>query len=380
MRENRKRQSVIVSRKGVFVIVLILWATWRLTTALFYSSTSKFISELQQEYQVSNDGMASTRRPRMNSRDNLQTIYVIFHGSTVGGQSRFQKKMKIVTNDKLSTLKRSRRRVIVGFPFFREFETLRERLELYDEYGIVDCVIIAESRYSHRGNEKPFYLREAVMNKKGAYKVPWLNKTRFYFKLISVIDDSNFLSDDNLWGQEYQSRRIIQKGLSECAASDDDLILISDADEILDSVAIQWLQNKLQHGQVAFVDLRWYLYNKCWLHPRPTQVAVAVTYRTLQDVLMGDPQNIRRAADFFSENLTGLYYYDIETGASFAGNHCSWCFGNDYDAFRDKVDNGNPGDGGDLWYNISFSNKRIKHLMENGLWFDGTPHGENVCT
>jgi hypothetical protein len=75
---------------------------------------------------------------------------------------------------------------------------------------MVDCVIVAESLYSHRGKEKHAFLREATMNKEGPYQVPWLNASRFQFKLVSVVDDINMLSENNLWGQEYQSRRIIE--------------------------------------------------------------------------------------------------------------------------------------------------------------------------
>jgi Glycosyltransferase family 17 len=383
MRKNRKRQPDIVLRPLVVFATSVLLVIWPLTSVSFLTPTSNFISEVQFGHHFSSDGMVSPRWPwreMMNPSDNLQSIHVIFNGSKIDDQRRSQNREGIELNDKSSVYKKIRRRVIVGFPFFREFEILRERLETYNEFGMVDCVIVAESLYSHRGKEKHAFLREATMNKKAAYQAPWLNASRFQFKLVSVVDDINMLSEDNLWGQEYQSRRIIEKGLIECAANDDDIIIVSDADEILDEAAMQWFQYKLQHGQVAFVDLRWHLYNKCWLHPMPTHVAVAVTYRTLQYFLMGDPENIRRGADFLSQDLEGLYYFNSEKQTSYAGIHCSWCFGKDYDAFRDKVYNGNPGDGGDLWYNVSFSDQKIEHLMKNGLWFDGNPHGTNVCS
>lgn len=261
----------------------------------------------------------------------------------------------------------SDRKVIMGFPFVREFKILKERLRTH--HGVVNCMVVAESKYSHSGEEKQLYMKEALASK----DKPWLESQMLDIKLVHVIDEgANMFSKNNLWGQEVQSRRAIGQGLPECSPRDDDIIIITDADEVLDSLAIAWLKRTLRHGQVAEVPLAWFLYNKCWLHRKPTTVTVAATYKTLRDNMNGDVHNIRAGK---GHNLQRVIY-KLHT---YAGFHCSWCFGEEYDLYRAKAHNGNLGDGGDLYNKMNLTDEKIQHLISNGLWLDGNPHGKFAC-
>ena len=265
------------------------------------------------------------------------------------------------------------RKVILGFPFFREFGLLEERLRTHE--GVVDCMIVAESKYSHSGEEKRLHMKEALEKEEGGWRV-WRQQTEALgLKLVHVVDAAPNMFNkgpEKLWGQEVQSRRAIAQGLQECHPRDNDIVVVTDADEVLDSLAFAWLKHFLQDGQVAVVPLAWHLYNKCWIHQRPTEIPVAVTYKTLRENMHGDTHSIRAAK---GKGLHKVHYRLRQYG----GYHCSWCFGNDYDAFREKALNFNPGDGGERWRRQNWPDERIKRLRANGLWLDGKPHGRFIC-
>ena len=106
-----------------------------------------------------------------------------------------------------------------GFTFFNELDLLELRLnELSD---IVDKFIIVESHYTHTGKEKPLYYKE--------------NKERFAKfsdKIIHIVVDMEGEPDSSLdpWDRERNQRDSIAKGLVGC--SDDDIVCVSDVDEI----------------------------------------------------------------------------------------------------------------------------------------------------
>lgn len=104
------------------------------------------------------------------------------------------------------------------FLFFDEFDLLALRLETLYEH--VDVFVLVESKYSFTGKEKPLYFNE---NKERFTK--WLPKIRHL-----VIQDRN--EDSNAWNTEYRDRNAISYGLHD--ANPEDLIFISDCDEIWD--------------------------------------------------------------------------------------------------------------------------------------------------
>ena len=128
-------------------------------------------------------------------------------------------------------VRHKRRRVIAGFPFHREFALLDERLRL--SAGVIDCMILVESTYTQNGLRKRLYFNESKAKNPNFYASTEL------FTLVHVIDDSgNYFNSgggiDGVWAQEQQPRRMISRGLQSCGSpAEDDILVISDADEIL---------------------------------------------------------------------------------------------------------------------------------------------------
>ena len=102
------------------------------------------------------------------------------------------------------------------FPFFNELELLKIRMDELND--VVDYFVLVESIETQRGNPKKLYFKE--------------NQDRFarYLpKIIHVIIDESH-PDYGLWQRENYQRNCILRGLSSC--NEDDIILISDVDEI----------------------------------------------------------------------------------------------------------------------------------------------------
>jgi beta-1,4-mannosyl-glycoprotein beta-1,4-N-acetylglucosaminyltransferase len=103
------------------------------------------------------------------------------------------------------------------FTFFNEFEILDIRLHTLN--NVVDKFVLVESNTTHSGQKKPLYFD--------------INKEKFnsYLNKIIhvVIDDMDNLKGD--WTREKYQRNSIMNGLKNLAV-DEDIILISDVDEI----------------------------------------------------------------------------------------------------------------------------------------------------
>jgi beta-1,4-mannosyl-glycoprotein beta-1,4-N-acetylglucosaminyltransferase len=119
------------------------------------------------------------------------------------------------------------RKVYDCFIFNNELDLLEIRLhELWDT---VDYFVVSEGRFDFRGNPKPLYLRDNLSRFS-----PFLDKIR----LIECGDDTpikrpylfTYEWQPDAWANEYHQR---QACLAQCVdASDDDLIMMSDSDEI----------------------------------------------------------------------------------------------------------------------------------------------------
>ncbi len=117
------------------------------------------------------------------------------------------------------------------FTFFNELDLLEIRLNVLND--VVDKFVLVEMGTSHTYNSKPFYFEE--------------NKSRFSTFLDKIIHvkisdlpkpiPSKLCTNGNNWQLENYQRDCIMCGLTE--ASDEDIVMISDLDEIPDPKAIK---------------------------------------------------------------------------------------------------------------------------------------------
>ncbi len=128
------------------------------------------------------------------------------------------------------------------FPFFNELDILEIRLnELND---VVDKFVLVEATKTHSGKDKPLFFEE--------------NKSRFsnfLDKIIHIVVDDD-IELKSTWTLENYQRNCILRGLTNC--KDDDIILISDCDEIPNPQEI--IENKDIPGLKIFKQKIYFYY------------------------------------------------------------------------------------------------------------------------
>jgi len=149
--------------------------------------------------------------------------------------------------------------------FYNEIDMLLYRLTVLD--SVVDYFIIVESTKTHIGKEKPLFY---VINEE-KFK-------QFSKKIIHIVVDDLIIADINKneqWLNENKQRNAIDTGIKQLNLSNDDLIIISDVDEIPDPESLQQMKNNEIEIKFANMKQDFYYYNlnslcvgETWLFPK----------------------------------------------------------------------------------------------------------------
>ena len=138
-----------------------------------------------------------------------------------------------------------------AFMYFNEEDLLEIRMEILDPY--VDYFVISECNKTFSGLDKPFYYEEnkerfkkfhhKIIHKmftdtpERSYDLHWLKKTGnskddllFNSIIESASTNMHLGLHEHQWMREYCQREFVKRCLLDC--EDDDIILISDLDEI----------------------------------------------------------------------------------------------------------------------------------------------------
>lgn len=132
-------------------------------------------------------------------------------------------------------------RIFDCFTFFNELDVLEIRLaELND---VVDHFVIVEATLSFSGKPKPLVFQENAAR-----------FARYADKIIHVVVDDMPVDTTNAWDREYFQRNAIMRGL--LGAAPDDIVMISDADEIPRAAVISEIMEKnLARGSIVLLLL-----------------------------------------------------------------------------------------------------------------------------
>jgi Glycosyltransferase family 17 len=238
------------------------------------------------------------------------------------------------------------------FSFYNELEILEIRLnELYER---VDKFILVEATHTHKGVPKPLYFSESKER-----------FAKFLDKIVCVVVDlSESHSDEerkeaiNFIREVYQ-RNQIMRSLIDC--SDDDIIFISDVDEIwrgecLDQ--IRWLLKSEQFERVGLITpLYFYFLDRAGIGFLPWNCAGATTYGYLKTIT---PSMFRGIVSGYYAGVkvewkipNPTYYLDN------AGWHFTWMGGSK--RVKEKTDAFAHGD------SISTPEAKQDYLINNGF-------------
>ena len=159
-----------------------------------------------------------------------------------------------------------KRKIVDSFIFFNELDLLEYRLELL--YDKVDHFILVESNKTHSGEDKPLYF---TIHKKRFQK--YLDKIVH----IIVTDFPRDLTQNEIdklvdipeirnmnWVREHHQRRAISRGLDKLDLDYEDVIFVSDVDEVPDIDKIDDVIQLLPFGPVVCVQ-RWFIWNTKWV-------------------------------------------------------------------------------------------------------------------
>lgn len=170
------------------------------------------------------------------------------------------------------------RKIYDCFNFFNELDILDIRLNILYDY--VDYFVIVESSVKHNGEQKTFYFEE---NKERYSK--FLDKILYYkvydtptnFQNLNQNDDEtvkliyDYINNQNNrfnrisqpdYGRDFYQKECVRRPLVNC--QDDDIILISDADEIPNPELLKNINNlDLENNVYSLNQFTYYYYINC---------------------------------------------------------------------------------------------------------------------
>jgi hypothetical protein len=202
------------------------------------------------------------------------------------------------------------------FTFYNELDLLDIRL--HELYTLVDYFVIVESNQTFTNNPKPW-------NFDIAHYPQYADKIIY----IQVTDMPN---SGNPWDNEHHQRNSIMRGIAD--ASPDDIIIVSDCDEIPRPEAVAYMRNS---RQILFA-LRMALYNFKFNYMRVTpgeyDIWAMAARRSVFDTLL--PNSLRDLRHSFSSTP----YKFVNDGCEVI-EHAGWHFGymGDRDYLIDKAQN-----------------------------------------
>lgn len=214
------------------------------------------------------------------------------------------------------------RSIINGFVINHEMDMLEIRVkELGDA---VDYFLACESNYTYFGMPKPLHLRSNL-------SAGFLSEHRH--KIVTLVISVYNVGDGSPWAPEDHFRSSIWKEGRHHFSNirEDDLFMITDADEIPRRDVMLFLKHHDGFGEPIALTLRSFIYGFFW-ESKSVNVRGICTVGYLRDIYQNDSLQLRRwKPNFhrFSSNETGTIRFDWTIrgmSPSFAGWHCSWCF------------------------------------------------------
>jgi len=174
-------------------------------------------------------------------------------------------------NNLKNIIKPSRGLIYDCFTFFNELDMLEIRLNILDP--IVDKFVLVEATKTQNNKNKPLF-----------YKLNKHRYKKFADKIIHIVVDK-YPKNISQWTIENYQRNCITKGLKQC--NDNDIIMISDLDEIPNPKLVTKYTSTLQFGTiVAFNMYVFFLYINLW---DPNRICTNVTkilyYKDLKNIL-----------------------------------------------------------------------------------------------
>jgi len=143
--------------------------------------------------------------------------------------------------------------------FYNELDLLNYRLHILNE--VVDYFVLVESTHTHSGMEKELiYENNKEMFRSFHHKIIHLIVHDFPYKYPNINYDNKSDNSDS-WHNERFQRNCIDRGIQQLSLRDDDIIIISDLDEIPDPYTLQKIKNNEIIITINALNMDFYYYN-----------------------------------------------------------------------------------------------------------------------
>lgn len=244
------------------------------------------------------------------------------------------------------------------FPFFNELEVLKIRCEELKNLDVTHVLI--ESSKTFTGLEKPLYFTE--------------NKDKFsQYNILNIVVDLPETKDP--WERERYQRNYIHNILSNIA-NDEDIIIVSDADEIINSEVLK--NANLDNGTNHLIMDNYYYYFNVLTEKQGWSASNISKYKFLKNHNLNEVRNTIPRPNIIENGgwhfgWLGGYERILKKLESFSHSELNIEKNRDLNNIKEKVDNNRL-----FWYDgdVKFTTVQITHdthpkyLVDNLSEFD----------
>lgn len=159
------------------------------------------------------------------------------------------------------------------FVFFNEIDLLKIRLEELKDS--VDKFVLVEAAKTFAKRKKPLYFQE--------YKHEFSEYLdRIVYQMVDDVPKKRLTGWSRRWDYEAHQRNCISRALKRCNCDDNDIILISDVDEIPRAREISEARRLLEVNDFVIFNQKLYMYYLNWISDHRWCGTVACSYKTLK--------------------------------------------------------------------------------------------------
>jgi hypothetical protein len=218
------------------------------------------------------------------------------------------------------------------FTFNNELDILEFRLEQL--YESVDQFVLVESRQTHTGTSKPLHFYENMVRFS-----KWKDKISYFECPI----DSNMSS----WTYENYQRDYIRQCLYKLRVIDDDIVFISDVDEIIN------VNNVLKFSDYIpmRIEMPFYYYFSNLRGSEMWDLTICCHWKDIKDRQIGDRLKYKI-----------MFHQLLNDQESKNGGHLSYMFGYSIDRYREKISSFAHGEFNNFYYKNSI---RLKYCISS---------------
>uniref|UniRef100_A0A6C0EZF5 Glycosyltransferase 2-like domain-containing protein n=1 Tax=viral metagenome TaxID=1070528 RepID=A0A6C0EZF5_9ZZZZ len=150
---------------------------------------------------------------------------------------------------------KSNKMIVDCFTFYNELDMLTYRLNILDK--VVDYFVLVESTHTHVGKEKPlFYNENKYLFEKFNHKIIHIVVDDFPHKYPNIN-----IEKQEQWINERFQRDCISRGIDKLNLTGEDIITITDLDEIPNPNTLTQIKNNIIVVGINIIELDFYYYN-----------------------------------------------------------------------------------------------------------------------